>query len=339
MGTTRKKGDLQWQALVRRKGFPTQSKTFLTKRDAEAWCATVESEMLRGVFVSRVVAERTTLREALERFALEVSPTHKGYALEVGKLRMLGRFPIAARFLATLQPSDFAKFRDERLKTKAPATVLRDLALLHRVFEVGRKEWGFNIDNPVSMVEKPKVRNERSRRLAPDEETKLLRELELNGRSENGQFERGGVRNPWVKPVVQFALHTAMRRGEMLGLRWRDVDLERRVAVLHDTKNGDTRRVPLSTGAVALLRGLPRSIDGRVFPISVEALKQSFEGARARAGLVDFRFHDLRHEAIVRLSRKLPNTIELSAVSGHRDPKMLKRYYNVTAEELAAKLG
>jgi hypothetical protein len=102
MGTIRKKGDLQWHAQVRRKGYPAQSATFINKRQAEAWVATTESEMLRGVFVSRAVVERMTLREALERFGRDVSPSHKSHAQELGQIRVLSRYPIANRIIATL---------------------------------------------------------------------------------------------------------------------------------------------------------------------------------------------------------------------------------------------
>lgn len=339
MGTIRKKGDLQWHAQVRRRGYPAQTATFISKRDAETWVASTEAEMLRGVFVSREVAERTTLAQALERFGVEVSPSHKGHLIELQKIRALCKHPICSRFLANLQAIDFARYRDERLKTRKPATVVRELALMHRVFEVGRKEWGFNIDNPVSMVEKPKVRNARSRRLSPDEEARLMRELQAQERGPGGTYLLGGTRNIWVRAVVRFALATAMRKSEILGLKWADVDVNQRVAILWDTKNGDRRDVPLSPEALEVLKGLPRALSGRVFDTTIAAVTQAFEGAKKRAELVDFRFHDLRHEAIVRLSRKLPNTIELSMVSGHKDPKMLKRYYNVTAAELAVKLA
>ena len=108
---------------------------------------------------------------------------------------------------------------------------------------------------------------------------------------------------------------------------------------LHDSKNGDARDVPLSSVARRILATMPGERSGPVFPLSIEAVKQSFDRACHRAGLVDFHFHDLRHEATSRIARKLDNVLELSAVTGHRTLAMLKRYYHPRASELASKLG
>lgn len=139
--------------------------------------------------------------------------------------------------------------------------------------------------------------------------------------------------------MVRLALATAMRRGELLRLRWENIDLQRRTAFLPQTKNGDPRTVPLSTEALTVLQALPRSLTGHVFPISAEALKHAWVRACASAGVIDLHFHDLRHEAISRMADKLPNLIELASVTGHRDLKMLARYYHPRTEELARKLG
>jgi integrase len=130
-----------------------------------------------------------------------------------------------------------------------------------------------------------------------------------------------------------------MRRGELLSLTWDNIDFRRRTAYLPETKNGEARTVPLSSRAIAVLTALPRSMDGRVFPITANALKIAFERAVRRAGIEDLHFHDLRHEATSRLAEKLPNVIELAAVTGHKDLRMLKRYYHPRAEDLARKLG
>ena len=130
-----------------------------------------------------------------------------------------------------------------------------------------------------------------------------------------------------------------MRRGEILGLRWEQIDLEKRIAFIPLTKNGESRTVPLSTAAVEILKTLPRNLHGEVFPVNRTALSAAIERARIKAELSDFHFHDLRHMAITRLAEKLPNLIELSAVSGHKSLAMLKRYYHPNPELLAQKLG
>jgi integrase len=138
---------------------------------------------------------------------------------------------------------------------------------------------------------------------------------------------------------VLLALATAMRRGELLSLRWEHVDLKAQTAFLPDTKNGDARTVPLSSTAVEILTKLPRHISGLVFPVKAFTLDAAFKRGLARARLDDLRFHDLRRTAITRMAEKLPNVIELAAVSGHKSLMVLKQYYRPSASGLAQKLG
>ena len=192
--------------------------------------------------------------------------------------------------------------------------------------------------NVVSDVRKPSPNKARDRILTPEEEARLMHALTSGGRDGAGRFVPG-TRNPWIAPAVALALSTAMRRGELLALRWENVNLEKRTAFLPFTKNGDSRTVPLSPKALEVLAALPHSEDGRVFPVAGGALQKAFARAREVAGIEDFHFHDCRHCAVTNLAKKLPNLIELSAVSGHRDLAMLKRYYHTSPEYLAAKLA
>jgi integrase len=178
------------------------------------------------------------------------------------------------------------------------------------------------------MVRKPQSPQARSRVLTEEEITKLLQALEPVGR-----------RSHWTKPAVQLALATAMRRGELLSLRWENIDLQSRTAFLPDTKNGDSRTVPLSTAAIQVLQGLPKHISGVVIPVKFFTLDAAFKRALKRAGLKEVRFHDLRRTAITIMAQKLPNVIELAAVSGHKSLMILKQYYRPAASELASKLG
>ena len=131
---------------------------------------------------------------------------------------------------------------------------------------------------------------------------------------------------------------------------------KRRIARLRTSKNGKPRDVPLSSRAIAALRTLPRAIAGPVIPASPNAVKLAWIRLRSRArrtylahclehdlqdkGLfLNLRFHDLRHEATSRIAERVPNVVELSAITGHLDLNMLRRYYHPNAERLAAKLG
>jgi integrase len=327
VATLRKRSNGHWQARVR-KANQSITKTFINKVDAERWAKQVEVEMQKGSYTNLVLAERTTFAEIIERYIVEVLPTMRGGKADFIRLKALARRPIAKLNMVALTPQKIARHRDERLKEIAPATVIRELSYFSSIISFARKEWGININNPVALVARPKNPQGRSRILDAAETNALFEALRPTGR-----------RSIWMLPLVRLALETAMRRGELLGLRWEYVDLGRRTIFLQLTKNGTSRTVPLSTHAIQILTEIPRNIDGRVFPVTHEVVSQAFNRARKQAGLKDIRFHDLRHMAITRLAEKLPNLIELSAVSGHKSLAMLKRYYHPNAEQLAEKLG
>lgn len=340
MATIRRRKDSnRFEVQIRRNGWPTIVRSFPTAATARAWASVIESEIERGVFIDRTEAEKNTLGDLFRRYLTEVSSQKKGHDTERYRLESLQRDPISQYKVASLSGKLMAEWRDKRLKKVTGSTVNRDLNLISHVINVARKEWGMHIENPVSMIRRPPENKSRKRRLAVGEEEKLLAELEESTRSERGTFKEGGSRNPWIRPLVILALETAMRRSELLALRWSDVFLADRYVQLHDTKNGESREVPLSTHAYKLLDGLPRHISGRVFPTTADAVKKAFTRAVERADLGNLHFHDLRHEATSRIAEKLENVLELSAVTGHKSLTMLKRYYHPRAKDLARKLG
>ncbi len=317
-----------WQGRVRRRGYPDIVKTFQTKADAEKWARALESEIDKGHFASINEAQRNTLGDLIERYLVEVTPSMKGATEDTIRLKAIMRKPIARWSMANLSAARIAAYRDERLQEVSAGTVIRELAYLSAIINHARREWGINVLNPVQMVRKPQSPQARSRVLTDEEVSKLLMALEPTGRRSN-----------WTKPAVQLALATAMRRGELLSLKWEHIDLQGRTAFLPDTKNGDSRTVPLSSVAVQVLAELPRHISGVVIPVKYFTLDAAFKRGIRRGELEGIRFHDLRRTAITRMAEKLPNVIELAAVSGHKSLMVLKRYYRPSAAELAQKLG
>ena len=318
----------RWQARVRRNGYPDETKSFKTRLEAEKWARSVETDMDRGQFASIDEAQRSTLGDLIKRYLSEVTPQMKGASEDTIRLKAIMRKPIARWSMANLSAARIAGYRDERLKEVSSGTVIRELAYLSAIINHARREWGINVLNPVQMVRTPQSPQARSRVLTDEEVSMLLVALEPTGR-----------RSHWTKPIVQLALATAMRRGELLSLSWEHIDLLNRTAFLPDTKNGESRTIPLSSTAAQVLEGLPRHISGTVFPVKYFTLDAAFKRACKRAGLDDVRFHDLRRTAITRMAEKLPNVIELAAVSGHKSLMMLKRYYQPKPEFLALKLG
>ena len=346
------RGPYQWRARIRRRGLPPQSKTFETKSEADAWERMILSEMDRGVFRSRAEAESTTVKECMKRYLLEVTPHKKGAYQEEMKSRHILRHNIASLFMANVRGQDVAEYRDDRLALgKAPSTVKKEMALLSHMFNVARQEWGMeSISNPVQLVRKPKVENARDRRLFSGEEELLLEAC-------SPRFTNSNV---WLKPLVELALETAMRKGELLDLLWNNVDIDkRRLKCKNKDPKGKvlTRHVPLSSRSVEILSGLPRSIDGRVFPTNANAIKLAFPRACKRAcehvydlqqgkkkackckGIEGLRFHDLRHEATSRMVESgLFSDTRVAEITGHRSLQMLKRYTHLRNDDLASLL-
>ena len=331
-----------WHARVRRKGYPAQRRSFQSRADAEAWARRTEGEQERGLWRDRAPLDGTSLGHLLTRYEREVLPGMKSAPVAKYHLARL-REDLGHLALTSLTGAALAEWRDARLRCVASATVNRELSTLGGVLTWARKDLGLPVEHAVSGIRRPPQGRARDRRLEPGEETRLLEALgdragDVRGAKRSGGY-RVGTRNRWLRPLVQLAVETAMRQGELLTLTWEHVDLKAQTAHLPDTKNGKPRTVPLSSRAVALLDALPRAPDGQVFPITAQAVKLAWKRACKRAGIEGLHFHDLRHEATSRLAEKLPNLIELAAVTGHLDPRMLKRYYHPRAADLAKKLG
>ena len=284
--------------------------------------------MDRGAFFSRKEAENTTLSEALDRYLTEITEKKKGSYQESRRIENLKIHSLGKRFLATIQGRDIAEYRDERLATVSPATVRRELVILSHLFTVASKEWGMSgLGNPVQAIRLPSGRGvSRDRRLNPGEETALLDACEKYGGD--------------LPHVVLLALETAMRRGEIAGMTWDDVDLKKRTVTLPETKTGEVRIVSLSSEAVRILSSIPRRIDGRVFGYTdPHSITWAFIHACKKAGIFGLTFHDLRHEATSRLFELGLSAEKVKKITGHKTYQMLARYTYLKAEDIAEEIG
>ena len=329
-------------ARVRIKGRPEVSKVFPDARKAATWAAAQEHSLRAGDFRDVRKAHRLLVRDLIDEYTSAIASRLRSADTTALRLARFRR-DLGAYTLETLTRARIAEWRDARLaEGAAAATVTRELGILSSVISYARKDLGVEVENAAGLVRRPPATRGRDRRLESGEEQRLLEALgdragDVQGTKRSGAY-RVGTRNPWMQPLVRFAVETAMRQGELLTLRWDNVDLEARTAYLENTKNGDPRTVPLSSRAVAVLEALPRSPAARVFPLTAQAVKLAWSRACKRAGIENLHFHDLRHEATSRLAEKL-NLLELAAVTGHKDLRMLKRYYHPRASDLAKKLG
>ena len=239
MATLRQRSD-RWQAIIKRRGYPPQTKTFDLRKDAEKWARQQERLMDSGQWQDRTDAEQTTLKDLLESYATEVSKAKRGADVEAYRLEMFKRSKLAQYSPAAITSKLVAEWRDGRLKEVSPGTVLRELRLLGHVFTVAIREWGIALNcNPVGLIRKPADNKARDSVLTDTQREALIAAC-------------GQCRNPWIRPVVVFALETAARRGEILSLTWGNVSLEKRTALVSG-KTG-ARKVP----PIAGLRGSPQ---------------------------------------------------------------------------------
>jgi integrase len=328
-----------WRVQVRRKGQAV-SATFDTKAEAEAWGIKAESRILNGVAVEPLAGAsdgpaKATAADALLRYADEVSPTKRGARWERVRLKMLvRRYPLFGKPITSVSGPDIADWRDARLVAVSPSTVNRELCLISTVFTHAMKEWRLDLTaNPCSLVTKPRKPRPRTQRVSVAERQLIIGELGWDAKTEPTSSSQ------WVAFAFYLALETAMRKGEILSLRWKDVDFDARHAHLDMTKNGDERYVPLSKATMQLLRIVKNQRrDAAVVPVQTGHFDKLFREARQRAGLTHIHFHDNRREAATMMAPKLSNVLELAAITGHKSLSMLQIYYKPKAADLAARL-
>ncbi|MVT37910.1 tyrosine-type recombinase/integrase [Acidovorax citrulli] len=326
------KGDHQWHAQIRKRGYPSQTRTFTTRADAERWATIVESEMERGMFVSRTEAEATLVSDAVERYRREVLPSKRGKAADESRLKTLLRY-FGSYKLAALTSTLIAQFRDERLTAVGPQSVIHEINLLNRVLKAAVMDWGIALPHglPTTNVRKPAKPKGRERRVSQEEIAAIV--------AHSSSSE--------LSVAITVAVETGMRRGELAALTWSNVDLIKRTAHIPLTKTDAPRTVPLSSTAVAALQRLlpPHTEvigkDRRVFAMQAASMQQALERAcqAHRADIHNLRFHDLRHEATSRFFEKGLSMMEVAAITGHKTLEMLKRYTHLRAEDLAKRLG
>ena len=325
MATLRRRNG-KWQVQIRRDGSRNLSRTFHKRADAEVWARQRETnaDLCAEQADPRLLAS-TPLSDLISRYLKEVVPQKKSREVEQFILQAILRREIANVALSDMGPKHFADYRDARLKDVMPVTVKRELGLLQHILKLARQEWGIPLtSNPVELIKKPPPSKPRDRRL------------------EQGEFEklRGAslaCKATYLWPLVELAIETGMRRGELLKVLWVDLDLVARQLTIRDTKNGEDRTIPLTTRAAAILSGLPQT-DPRIFPVSAVAVRMAWDRLVRRAGIEGLRFHDLRHEAISRFFELGLSVPEVALISGHKNPVVLLKYTHLRAQDLVGKL-
>ncbi|MBZ0105199.1 MAG: site-specific integrase [Sulfuricella denitrificans] len=329
-------GETSYRVKVRLKGFPVQSATFERLTDAKKWAQHTETAIREGRHFKTSEAKRHTLAELIDRYIRDILPQHPKKARDYLAHLTWWKDEIGSHTLADVTPALISEHRDKlgnavtvRGKPRAPATVVRYMAALSHAFTIAIQEWGWLDDSPMRKVRKPSLPRGRVRFLSDDERARLLTACKESS-------------NPYLYPVVVLALSTGMRQGEIMGLTWDVVDLNRGRAILHETKNGERRAVAITGHALDQLKelGKVRRIDcNLIFPSKENApqkpqkpmdLRTPWETAVKKAKLQDFHFHDLRHSAASYLAMNGASLAEIAEVLGHKTLQMVKRYAHLS---------
>jgi len=256
MATYRKRGS-RWHVQIRRKDHPSLTRSFDRKIDADNWVRRTERQIDVGEFIEdeSEILKQTTLKNLCDRYSKNISIRKRGCEAEQYRLGGIAKKWIGHCTLDRLTSQVLSKYRDERLEDRNPSTVLKELQLLGNVLQVARREWGMPISSdPLSDVMLPRTSIARTRRLEVGEFDTLIQGCMLG-------------RSPLLAPVIIIAIETGMRRGEIVNMRWENLDLEAGTLHIPVTKNGHSRTIPLTSRATTLLQDLPRN-DERVFPLS-----------------------------------------------------------------------
>ena len=327
-----------WRVQIRKLGYPYLSATFDTKAEAMAWALKKEAELDRQTpeeAYQRVETRHFRLADALLRYEIDVLPDKK-------PTTQRRELVIMADLKATFGELVLSEINGQRLalmvkhweqpgdahpKGLGAHSIRLYLALISHLYTIARSEWGMpELVNPVPLIRKPKLPRGRDRRLIGNEEERLLVACEKT--------------NPELADIVRFAIETAMRQAEIMGLTWDRIDFRNHTAFLQDTKNGESRLVPLSVAAEDCLKRQHErregATKGKVWSYTTEGMRASDFKALKKAGIEGMTFHDLRHEATSRLCERGLPIMTVQAITGHKSTQMLKRYTHISPAALVA---
>jgi integrase len=285
------------------------------KRLAEKIYSKTLADIIEGSYFETAKLKRITFEEMTEKYLTEHEKQRDRRTVKYLKTFFAGYT------LSHITSNLVADYRSKRLKKVKPATVYQDLALLRRMFNVAIREWEWLRNNPVSKLSfSVGNKNARDRWLSDEEEKSLMQ----------------AATNPWwFKNFLILALHTGMRRGEMLNLKWKDVDLKRKNVTVDKSKNGDKRTIPMSNtlyGTLSMIK--VRDISGRVFALSKWSVRQAFDKTVEKAKIENFRLHDCRHTFATRLVQNGVDLYKVKELLGHKTLAMTMRYAHHYPESL-----
>ncbi|HEV3458245.1 MAG TPA: site-specific integrase [Thermoanaerobaculia bacterium] len=325
-----KNGKVSWRVRIRMKGHPIQTETFDRKTDAAQWAESVRAAIREGRRFPTSEARRHTLAELIDRYRQEKLPDYdEGEQRQRAAKLAWWRARLGDRYLSDLTPAAISDARSSLArmgpgeKPAAPATQNRYLAVLRHALNIAKNEWGWLEDNSAKKVRPKREPRGLVRYLSQEERERLLAACQESD-------------DPRLYPIVLVALSTGARKSEVVRLRWRDIALDRRTAVLQKTKNGERRTLVLAGQVLDVLKEMAcvRQIGSDLVFVGRRGIaafpRKPWDAAVQAAGLEDFRFHDLRHTFASYLAMSGATLPELCEALGHKTLAMVKRYAHLS---------
>jgi integrase len=328
MGLYRQKRSKVWWMSLTHNGKRIRQSTETTdKKLAAAILAKVRTLIVEGKWFETEQLKYRTLQEFIDKYVKERSShkAPKSYVRDKNCFKHLQDF-FGVCTLAEINPGRVNEYKQKRLEVADPQTVVKELGLLKAAFNVAIKEWEWCKDNPVTKVSMPQV---------PPGRVRYLTSVELNSLLDNAE--------DWFRPILITAVHTGMRKGNLLSLSWDQVDLTRKVIILEKTKNRDRLAIPINDTLYKTLMDLRKivPINKLVFhregkPLYSKLLSRALTRALKKSGIENFRFHDIRHTFASLLVQNKTDLFVVQKLLGHRDSRMTQRYAHLAHERLAA---
>lgn len=330
------KGKVSFRARIRVQGHPDLSETFPTKRDANTWASRMEVDIRQGRYFPKDDSREKTFGQMIDRYIEKELPKKpKSFVKQSMQLNWWKKH-LKDYFLCHITTGMISEIKEKLLEEmtyrkvlRSPSTANRYLAALSGVFSVASNEWGWIKDNPLSKVSRFKEGKARERFLTKEEIERLLCVCKHS-------------KSPHLYTVTLFALSTGARRGEIMGLKWKDLDLERKTATFRDTKNGETRTIPLSRSLIECCVDEQQKkvqFSEFVFPncngVKPACIRTAWDNAVKEAELEGICFHSLRHTAASYLSMGGASTLEVGVILGHKTLAMVKRYSHLSVASTA----
>lgn len=320
----------RWRAMVRRKGYPTESAYFDRKTDAQSWARSIETKIDEGKHPVGSEARKHSLGSLIDRYCLEVLPHKKSQrdqrqqlGVWKGLLGDLKLSELTANRLLNAR-GEIAQHKGRSTDRISNASVNRYTAALHHVLETAVQQYGWLEHNPMKRLKKLKEPQGRVRYLDEDERTALLTACRKS-------------QNPFLETIVLIALTTGLRRSEILGLTWDRIDLDTGLVLIEETKNGQRRSSHLIAPIVVRLAQLSggQTVQSKfVFPgktgLKPIDITSAWQQAVRQSKLEDFRFHDLRHTAASYVAMDGGTVPEIAALLGHKSFQMAARYAHLS---------